>query len=384
MIYVGMPLGTTHGWGVCGRMITRELSRLVPVELYTNAFAPGLVEDELEYWFLKGLLPEGTDLSRMPEGGEVDGPVLRGIPAFHEDYKPKLRGTYNVGYCFFEDNLTAPANSARQFAQFDFIAAGSTWCADILRATGRTNVGAVLQGVDLARFNPVANEKVLFEDKFVVYSGGKLELRKGQDLVIRAIQVLQERHKDVMLVNLWHNTKASNAQTILSSPHIKVPGSFSGDFVQVVNQLLAFNGVDMGRVVTLAGRANAMMPSIYKNTDVVLFPNRCESGTNLVMMEYMACGKPVVASYNSGHCDVLTDENSIPIRGSHKQIIRRRDGSPGAEWDEPDLEETIEKLEWAYRNRQRIREIGKRAGEDLGKMTWAETARQFYRILTKG
>src|SRR5689334_22474546 len=125
MIYLGLPLGTTHGWGVCGRMITREMARLAPLQLYTNAFHPELLEDELEAAFLMGLLPPGVSPATEPEGAPVDGPVLRGIPAFHQDYKPLLRGTFNVGYCFFEDNLLVESGSPRQFAQFDVITAGS-------------------------------------------------------------------------------------------------------------------------------------------------------------------------------------------------------------------------------------------------------------------
>ena len=61
MIYLAFPLGTVHGWGVCGRMITRELSKLSPVELYTQQLHVTLVADELEYQFLASLLPPGTD-----------------------------------------------------------------------------------------------------------------------------------------------------------------------------------------------------------------------------------------------------------------------------------------------------------------------------------
>ena len=39
----------------------------------------------------------------------------------------------------------------------------------------------------------------------MVFSGGKFELRKGQDVVIRAYRVLEDRHPDVMLVNAWFN-----------------------------------------------------------------------------------------------------------------------------------------------------------------------------------
>ena len=100
------------------------------------------------------------------------------------------------------------------------------------------------------------------------------------------------------------------------------------------------------------------------------------------MMEYMACGKPVVAAVSTGHADVLTDENSIPVK-TNRPFPVMRNGQQVAQWFEPSLEEMIEKLEWAYQNRDGLKAIGNKAAEDLSKMTWAETARQFHKVLTR-
>jgi hypothetical protein len=45
------------------------------------------------------------------------------------------------------------------------------------------------------------------------------------------------------------------------------------------------------------------------------------------------------------------------------------------------LDETIAKLEWAYNNRDFLKELGKQAGDDLSRMTWEKTAADFYEIL---
>ena len=66
MLYLALPLGTTHGWGVCGRMIARELARIGPVELYTNVLHPQLIEDELEEVVIRELLPKGADPMNPP------------------------------------------------------------------------------------------------------------------------------------------------------------------------------------------------------------------------------------------------------------------------------------------------------------------------------
>ena len=105
MIYLAFPLGTVHGWGVCGRMITREMARLSPVELYTQELHRELVVDDLELRFLRSVLPPGSDPMKPPMGHPVEGPVLRGIPSMKICWRPALRGPINVGYTFFEESV---------------------------------------------------------------------------------------------------------------------------------------------------------------------------------------------------------------------------------------------------------------------------------------
>ncbi|MCC6398689.1 MAG: glycosyltransferase, partial [Bacteroidetes bacterium] len=112
-------------------------------------------------------------------------------------------------------------------------------------------------------------------------------------------------------------------------------------------------------------------------------PNRCEGGTNLVLMEYMACGKPVIGAYNSGHRDILTDRNSIPLRAM-RSISVSHGGQPVAVWEEPQLEELIARLDWAYHHRTELREIGAQAGMDMAGLTWERTARLFLAEMMKG
>ena len=78
--------------------------------------------------------------------------------------------------------------------------------------------------------------------------------------------------------------------------------------------MLAKNGIDVSRLITLLQKHNITMFRIYENSDDELFPNRCEGVTNLVLMEYMSSGKPVIVSYSSDHCDVAADHNAILLR----------------------------------------------------------------------
>jgi len=223
-------------------------------------------------------------------------------------------------------------------------------------------------------------EKTLYQDSFVIFSGGKLELRKGQDIVIRAFKVLQDKFDDVLLINAWYNLWDQSVGTMQLSPYIRFEMP-KGDYSRAVNHLLAANGIDVRNVITLPSIPNREMPTVYRNSDIGLFPNRCEGGTNLVLMEYMACGKPVIASDTSGHQDILTDENSVPIKSSQPFNVQTQDGKLLFQWDDPNFDEVVSKLEWAYWHREELKEIGQNAGIDLSLTTWSKSAKNFYDII---
>src|ERR1700742_4520702 len=109
MIYLAMPMGLAHGWGIAGRMITRELARLDTVRLHTQPIVPDLFENAFEWDFIRSLQPAGIDPLPPQEGEPVDVPVLKGIPAPSIPFHPNLRGKRNVGYTFFEDDLIIKA-----------------------------------------------------------------------------------------------------------------------------------------------------------------------------------------------------------------------------------------------------------------------------------
>jgi glycosyltransferase involved in cell wall biosynthesis len=100
-------------------------------------------------------------------------------------------------------------------------------------------------------------------------------------------------------------------------------------------------------------------------------------------MEYMACGKPVIATCSSGHRDILTEHNSLPLRNMKKMKINTNKGV-SAVWDDPDLDEIIARLEWAYENRDSLPAIGQRAGDDLSRLTWTQSSRDFLTIAREG
>ncbi|GJQ58198.1 MAG: glycosyltransferase [Candidatus Scalindua sp. AMX11] len=382
MIYLILPRGSNFGWGVCGKYLVREISNLRQIKYVTEDFGVHDIGDEFEYYFLKNRLVDQRELIKIRSGvtKQVNSPILQAIGnQALMPWGPELQGTFKAGYTFFEENILNQEYIENGKRNFDLIITGSTWCEEVLKKHGLHNVTTIIQGIDQQLFNSFHSEKEIFKDKFLVFSGGKFEIRKGQDIVIRAYKVLQDRHQDVMLVNSWFNLWRDSMKTMSASPYIKcnIP---SDDYVTGINNILTDNGIDVRRVITMLPRPNALMAQIYKNTDVGLFPNRCEGGTNLVLMEYMACGKPVIASYSSGHKDVINHNNALVIE-KMKPIAIKRSEIKIAEWDDPDLDETVERLEWAYQHRDALRSYGLRAGNHLKNLTWKRCAKKFVEII---
>jgi glycosyltransferase involved in cell wall biosynthesis len=384
MIYLILPRGKNFGWGVCGKYLVKEMSDITDVTFITESFSAEDIGDEFEFHFLKSKLLSDEEAKAINNdvGRNVGGPILQAIgDQTMMPWGAEINGCFKAGYTFFEENILRPEYIQNGRNNFDIVITGSKWCEEVLRSYGLDNVKTVIQGVDQQIFNSFQSEKEIFKDNFVVFSGGKFEIRKGQDIVIKAYKVLQDRHKDVMLVNAWYNMWGHSMDTMAASPYIKYEVK-SKDYATTMNQILHDNGLDTQRVVTILPRPNAMMAKIYKNTDIGLFPNRCEGGTNLVLMEYMACGKPVIASYSSGHRDIINQDNSIMIENM-KPIDINRNGDRIAVWDDPDLDETINHLEWAYQHREELGLFGLQAANDMKKHTWKKSAEEFVKIVEK-
>jgi len=352
-IYLAMTDGANFGWAVCSNYIKSELSRKIKVvDINDN----------------KELLSQKL----------LDGKVFHTISNLNFNKVFDISGRKNFGYAFFENELTE--TSIQNSKKYDFIFAGSSWCLEKMYDSGITNCDVLLQGIDHGIFYP--REEKTNNDVFVIFSGGKFELRKGQDLVLRAVKVLQQKYKDVVLINAWYNSWTNTMQSMKLSRHIRYV--FQGkNWTEIMSSIYRVNGLDLNRVITLPLVQNAEMAGVYSQTDVGLFPNRCEGGTNLVLMEYMACGKPAIASFNTGQRDILTPGNSILLSDMTEFKVFNDDNKLIADWEEPDFDEIISKLEYAYFNREEIKTIGQRGAQDMRYYTWAATAENLLKKISE-
>ena len=309
-------------------------------------------------------------LETLPdEHALIDAPILiglgnelvRGLSAGGK----MLTGRPPIGVAFIE-RATLSAEARQRADQFALIIAGSTWNESVLRANGIVATATVLQGVDTSVFHP-APRTGRFRDRFVVFSGGKLERRKGQDLVVKAFRAFQQRHAEALLLAAWYTPWAWRDPDLAIVTDTAEAGQAADGSVDSAGWAID-NGIPPEALIALGQVPNIAMPHVIREADVALFPNRCEGGTNLAAMECMACGIPTILSANTGHLDLLHRPDAA-MRLDRQGPVPAG-GIDTRDWGESDVEEIVEKLEAVWRDREAAAGMGQRGSAFIAPMTW--------------
>jgi len=180
-------------------------------------------------------------------------------------------------------------------------------------------VSVVHPGVDTQRFVPVESDSVVREKlgwtgRRVVLTVGRLQKRKGHDMLIRALPRIRETVPDVLYAVMG-----------------------DGDERDRLKQLARETGVEE-QVQFLGELDDDGLVQAYQQCDLFALPNREVNGDfegfGMVLLEAQSCGKPVLAGDSGGTaetmqrgktgvivdctqpaplaeavCDLLTDEN---------------------------------------------------------------------------
>lgn len=373
---IGWQVGGTTGWGVYGlALMLRGAARgRIPVPVYiAPSFAPDPLEARAIAPLEKHWRIERQFFDLADDRVAVDYPFLMGLG---NDLRPPeqisgISGAPEIGVAFFEHRALAADDIAFAKTRYATMVAGSTWNAEVLADHGFAHVVSCPQGVDLTRFHPAPRTGGL-EDRFVVFSGGKLEFRKGQDIAVEAFRRFHARHPEALLVTAWHNPWDASVASLGRSPHGLGAPVRGANGAWDVTGWLAGLGLPRGAVLDLGEVAHAAMPRLLRACDVGLFPNRCEGGTNLVAMECMACGVPAILSANTGHRDLLARPGAAIALERQAAVAPLAGDRPGflADWGESDPDEIVERLEWAFDHRAEAAAVGAAGAAFMAEWGW--------------
>ena len=360
------PLTPNTGWGGYGiqlakALISKELGQpIVPhkierthaCELEWQLWADQIERDSKP---LINAVEKNNNMSSLSTNCQI---IFDGLGNSAKQHK--FHGIHRVGVTFFERSVIPEQLKLFMKDEFDLIITGSKWNQEVLESHGINNSYLVHQGVDLSIFNPIPVQQLLMRP-FIIFAGGKLEARKGQDIVIEAYRRFIKLCPDALLIGCWVNIGGIGINTLNTTPYI-LTNPTSGKAKDIQPWLIS-EGIPERNILIPSVMNNAQLPSLIKQSDTAVFVSRCEGGTNLMAMETLACGIPTLLSENTGHLDLLNSKiphaigiKRASIKTNSKKISEAYGGDEQEIWGESDPDSLVEQWMMQLQNRSYWRE----------------------------
>ena len=243
-----------------------------------------------QYWRLAARI---RDLIRNHECRELH--VARCLPEGFVAWI--LRSVYRIPYIVYvhgEETRTSATSreltwmTRRAFGDAKYLVANSHNTARILQeewGVSPSRIRVLHPGVDASRFVPAAaSEQVRrglgWHGRSVVLTVGRLQIRKGHDMLIRALPKIRQRVPDVLYALVGDGEERGRLEALVDELGVK------------------------GNVQFLGELADDQLVECYQQCDVFALPNREVNGDfegfGMVLVEAQACGKPVIAGASGG------------------------------------------------------------------------------------
>lgn len=180
------------------------------------------------------------------------------------------------------------------FRYAEKVVANSENTRDILRRWWQIEEDRMLvmtPGVDVERFVPAPEDKPpLWPDRTVVLTVGRLQRRKGQDMMIRALPQIRKSIPDVLYCIVGGGADESHLKELAQANGVTELVEFAGELTD--NQMLAR----------------------YQACDLFALPNRRvnndDEGFGMVLLEAQSCGKPVLTGDAGGTRETLDPDRT--------------------------------------------------------------------------
>ena len=382
-VFMAWQASNTFGWGIagvnlfCHWAVSREIQ---PYMKHPISEGDLLALGPVRRWRVAGCVARSNEFAKRLAAAR-SGAVSLDIPVIHAlgnrdvDARARITGRRNIGRMVFEE--TRLEDWPEQIKRYDAVVCASRWNAEVLRARFGCDPVVIHEGVDPSLFHPAPKSDLLDPNRFYVFTGGKIELRKAQDLVLLAFRRFSARHGDAMLVTAWHSP--FDHRSVGFSGKLAAAIEMGADKRLAITKWAADNGIDPGKVIDVGAIPNQMMPHVLREMDCALQPSRAEGGTNFVAMEAMACGLPVIVASNTGSGDLIDGANCIPLLRQGPVEHPQDRGTEG--WGESDVDEIVAALEALYRSTEQRRRVGAAGAEFMRRRTWAGHAAALARVV---
>ncbi|MBU3004316.1 glycosyltransferase family 4 protein [Paraglaciecola arctica] len=162
-------------------------------------------------------------------------------------------------------------------------------------------------GVDATLFVPITEDKDFkqqmgWQGRKVIITVGRLQERKGQDMMIRATALLKQQFPEVLYAIIGRGDRLESLKALAAELGIN-------DHVQFLTEV-----------------TDPQMIQCYQQCDVFILPNRTIGndieGFGMVLVEAQACGKPVIAGDSGGTRETMViNESGFVIDCTDVELI---------------------------------------------------------------
>jgi phosphatidylinositol alpha-1,6-mannosyltransferase len=157
-------------------------------------------------------------------------------------------------------------------------------------------IAVITNGVDVARFSPGKRSPALIEryglaNRRVLMTLARLDERKGQDMLLRALPAIRAAVPDVVYLIVGEGSYEAPLRRLVAELHLEETVIFAG-----------------------AAKDDEVV-DFYRTCDVYAMPNRTTEegdteGFGLVFLEAGACAKPVIGGLAGGVPDAIVDQKT--------------------------------------------------------------------------
>jgi phosphatidylinositol alpha-1,6-mannosyltransferase len=193
-------------------------------------------------------------------------------------------------------------------------------------------------GVDTQRFRPSPrNSKIRgtlgWADRTVILTVGRLQKRKGHDMLIRALPQIRESVPNVLYAIVGEGEQRTELQNLVLASGVS-------DSVQFLGEL-----------------PDEPLIQCYQQCDLFVLPNREVDGDfegfGMVLLEAQACGKPVIAGDSGGTAETMIPDKTgliadctspVPLAAAVMEILCK--GKPG-EMAQASRDWVVERFDWS-------------------------------------
>ena len=227
-----------------------------------------------------------------------------------------LTGTPYLCYVHGEDVETAATSGEHNLMvkqvckHADRLICNSHNSANIVKRLNYANddkINVLHPGVDASLFVPLAEDlgfkqQMGWQGRKVIITVGRLQERKGQDMMVRAIALLKQQFPEILYAIIGRGECLESLKSLTAELNLN-------DHVQFLTEV-----------------TDPQMIQCYQQSDVFILPNRTIGndieGFGMVLVEAQACGKPVIAGDSGGTKEtMLINESGFVIDCTDAQLI---------------------------------------------------------------